>query len=83
MGWGWCRGWGPWPGRGRFWGRGFGWYPYYDYPYDYPPEYSYDYPYRYSPSSELRELEAYKARIEDELKEINRRIDELKRSMEK
>ena len=88
MGWGWYGGWGPW--RGRFGGRGRGWcwwYPYYGYGYGYEYPYeSYGYPYDpiepYHPESELRSLEAYRQRIEEELKEIKRRIDELKRSTE-
>jgi len=81
MGWRWYRGWGP--GRGRFWGRGWCWaYPYYGYYHPYDP---YGYPYDpvgpYSYGSELEGLEAYRKRLEEELREIRRKIDELKRSM--
>lgn len=84
MGWGWYGWWGPWPGHGPFsylppwerpgwalWGRGWRWWSLYE---------PYGYPYGYSPTSELKDLEAYKSMIEEELKEINRRIDELRRA---
>jgi len=85
MGWGWYGWWGPWPGHGPFsylppwlrpgwvlWGRGWRWWWYLYGPYGYP--------YGYTPTYELKDLEEYKKLIEEELKEIERRIDELRRS---
>ncbi|MBE9391248.1 DUF5320 domain-containing protein [Fervidicoccus fontis] len=93
MGWwgrGWGRGWSPYPGNGPFsylppwerpgwkYGRGWCWW-YYGYPY------SSSYPYPVAPfwadkSAELRYLEDMRKYLEDVKKDIEARIEELKKS---